>query len=45
MTQYAIAGLGFLPTDVWLDENGELFAALDSWSSLIPEGWESAVEP
>lgn len=44
VTQYAISGLGFLPTNVWLDENGELFAALDSWSSLIKEGWESAVE-
>lgn len=44
VTQYSIAGLGFLPVDVWLDEGGELFASVDSWSSLIPEGWESAVD-
>lgn len=41
---YAIYGLGYQPTTVWLDEAGEFFASLDSWVTLIPEGWE-AVAP
>jgi imidazolonepropionase-like amidohydrolase len=37
---YAVYGLGFQPTTVWLDEDGELFATLDSWTVMVPEGWE-----
>lgn len=37
---YAIYGLGYQPTTVWLDAAGELFASLDSWVTLIPAGWE-----
>ncbi len=37
---YAIYGLGYQPTTVWLDADGDLFASLDSWVSLIPMGWE-----
>jgi hypothetical protein len=39
---YAIYGLGYQPTTVWLDGAGEFFASLDSWATLIPEGWEGA---
>lgn len=39
---YAIYGLGYQPTTVWLDASGDLFASLDSWVTLIPVGWESA---
>jgi imidazolonepropionase-like amidohydrolase len=41
VTLYAIAGLGFQPVTVWLDEDREMFAAVERWSQLIPEGWES----
>ena len=41
---YEITGLGFLPVSVWLDESGSFFAFVDSWLSVIPEGWEAAVE-
>jgi imidazolonepropionase-like amidohydrolase len=44
VTLYAISGLGFQPQTVWLDENGELFALVDSWSQLVPEGWEAVTE-
>ena len=41
---YEITGLGFLPVSVWLDESGSFFGFVDSWLSVIPEGWEGAVE-
>jgi cytosine/adenosine deaminase-related metal-dependent hydrolase len=43
VTQYAVAGLGFQPSPVWLDEKGELFAIVDDFTSLVPEGWETTV--
>jgi imidazolonepropionase-like amidohydrolase len=44
VTQYAISGLGFQPTPVWLDAKGELFAIVDDFTSLVPEGWETTVD-
>src|ERR1041385_4578657 len=43
VTQYAISGLGFSPFSFWLDSDGKLFASVSTWSSIIQEGWESAV--
>lgn len=40
---YAITGLDFSPTYVWLDDRGSFFASVDSWITVVPEGWESAV--
>jgi imidazolonepropionase-like amidohydrolase len=40
---YAVFGLGFQPTAVWLDEAGSFFASLDSWFAIVPEGWEPVV--
>jgi len=37
---YAVYGLGYQPTTVWLDDKGEFFASLDSWVVMVPEGWE-----
>jgi imidazolonepropionase-like amidohydrolase len=42
VTQYDVTGLGFQPSPVWLDEKQELFAIVDAWTSLVPEGWEAA---
>jgi imidazolonepropionase-like amidohydrolase len=39
---HAVAGLGFEPSYVWVDESGEFFASVSDWASLVPEGWESA---
>jgi imidazolonepropionase-like amidohydrolase len=39
---YVVYGLGYQPTAVWLDEQGDLFASLDSWVTMLPEGWEPA---
>ena len=41
---YAISGLDFLPSYVWLDSNGAFFASEDGWFSVVREGWESITE-
>ena len=43
VTQYAITGIDFQAIRVWLDAQGEFFATVSGWSSVIPEGWESSV--
>jgi imidazolonepropionase-like amidohydrolase len=40
VTMYAIIGLGFSPTYVWLDEHRSFFASVDDWFTTIPETWE-----
>jgi imidazolonepropionase-like amidohydrolase len=40
---YDVSGLDFTPTYVWLDASGKFRALVDDWSSIVPEGWESAV--
>ncbi len=44
VTLYAIAGLDFAPTYVWLDDRRGFFAYVDPWQTVIPEGWEGAVK-
>ena len=44
VTLYAISGLDFSPTYVWLDDAGSFFAFANSWFGVIPEGWESATK-
>jgi len=50
VTLYSITGLDFAPTYIWLEEgakatDSKFFASVDSWGSLIPEGWESTFKP
>ncbi|HEY2113440.1 MAG TPA: amidohydrolase family protein [Candidatus Angelobacter sp.] len=40
--QYAIHGLGFSPSALWLAPDGKFFASVSTWSSIIQEGWEGA---
>ena len=42
-TLFAIDGLGFTPSYVWLDAEQRLFASVSSWSAMIPQGFESVV--
>jgi cytosine/adenosine deaminase-related metal-dependent hydrolase len=45
VVQYAISGLDFTPTPIWLDQDGKFFATVSgSWFAVVPEGWESSVE-
>jgi imidazolonepropionase-like amidohydrolase len=41
---YAIAGLDFAPTYVWLDDQHNFFAYVNPWQTVIPEGWEGEVK-
>jgi imidazolonepropionase-like amidohydrolase len=43
VTRYEITGLGFTPYAVWLDANNEYFGNVDSWASVIREGYESSI--
>jgi imidazolonepropionase-like amidohydrolase len=45
LTVYALAGLDFLPTRVWLDDDRGFFGMVDPWWSFVPEGWEDAIKP
>ena len=37
---FAVYGLGYQPIGIWLDDKGDFFASVDSWVTLVPEGWE-----
>jgi hypothetical protein len=43
LRRVALAGLGFSPSLVWLDENGDYFGEVSSWSSIIPLGAETTI--
>ncbi len=45
VTLYAITGLDFSPTYVWLDDGRKFFAFVSLWSTVIPEGWEATLTP
>ena len=42
VVQYAISGLDFTPSPIWLNQDNSFFAVVSAWFSVIPEGWESA---
>lgn len=40
---HAISGLSLAPEHVWLDRDGALFAAGDSWFAVVRQGFEGAL--
>lgn len=44
VVQYAISGLDFTPSPLWLDQDGTFFGSVSSWFSFIREGWEPAAD-
>ena len=40
VVMYAVTGLDFSPTHIWLDDGDKFFAFVNPWSTVIPEGWE-----
>jgi imidazolonepropionase-like amidohydrolase len=40
---YAISGLDFAPTYVWLESGDKLYAIVDEWGSTVREGCEASV--
>jgi imidazolonepropionase-like amidohydrolase len=45
VTLYAIAGLDFSPTYVWLNDSGGFFASVGDWITVIREDGQAAVAP
>jgi hypothetical protein len=45
LNAFAITGLDLTPTVVWMEDDGSWFGVVDPWFSLVPEGWESAIDP
>ena len=43
VTLYAIAGLDYSPTYVWLDDNATFFASVSDWLSVLPDAWQSSL--
>jgi imidazolonepropionase-like amidohydrolase len=53
VTLYAVAGLDFSPTYVWLANEGcetcrffnkdKFFGTVDEWGSIVPERWEASI--
>jgi len=45
VTHYAISGLDFAPTAIWLDQDGTYFATVfGTFGANIREGWEPAID-
>ena len=40
---YSIGGMGFQPASLWLDEDGDLFATFDDFSTIVREGWQDSL--
>ncbi|MCB1600706.1 MAG: amidohydrolase family protein [Xanthomonadales bacterium] len=45
LVAYEISGLGFSPQLVWFDAKGEFLGTVSEWSSTLPEGRETWLEP
>jgi len=41
---YAISGLDFSPSYVWLDDRRSFFASVIPWNTVIPEAWQANVK-
>src|SRR5215472_15760554 len=44
VVRYEIDGLELEPEPVWLDDDGELFASANPWTSVVREGWDGALD-
>ena len=45
VTGYAIIGLDVIPTQTWMDSDGSWFGYVSEGFSLVPEGWDAAIDP
>lgn len=41
---YAIVGLDLSPTHVWMNDDGSWFGTASQWWSVVPEGFEPAID-
>jgi imidazolonepropionase-like amidohydrolase len=42
---YTVTGLELTPRRVWMNEDGSWFGIVRPWWSVVPEGWESVIDP
>jgi imidazolonepropionase-like amidohydrolase len=42
---YSISGLKLSPSQTWMNRDGSWFGSVSEWGSLVPQGWEAAIEP
>jgi imidazolonepropionase-like amidohydrolase len=45
ITAYDVLGIDLAPTHIWMQDDGTWFAFIDPGFSLVPEGWESVIDP
>jgi hypothetical protein len=45
LTSYALTGLDLAPVHAWMDDDGRWFGEVTPEEALVPEGWESVVDP
>jgi imidazolonepropionase-like amidohydrolase len=45
LVAYSLGGLGLDISYTWFDREGDWFGTTSEWSSVVPEGWEGAIEP
>jgi Amidohydrolase family len=45
LTSYLVTGLELTPTPEWMEDDGTWFGYVSPWFSVVPEGWESAIDP
>jgi hypothetical protein len=41
VTEYAVTGLSFTPSTLWLDDQMRFFASPGTWGAFLREGWEA----
>jgi len=44
VTLYAVTGLDFSPTYVWLNDHKQFFALMHPWGTVIPEAWQAGAK-
>lgn len=45
LTCYGVTGLDFAPAKVWMKDDGSWFGLVSADESVVPEGWEAAIDP
>jgi hypothetical protein len=41
---YAITGIDLTPTLVWMNDDGNWWGVVSEWFSVVPEGWQGAID-
>ncbi len=42
---YSISGMDLTPVYIWLGDDGRWFGSVSPWFSVVPDGWQKAIEP